>query len=89
MTEYMNRKVMAHAYSGPERRKAQCAPEHVVRFDAKGDPIWEVRTDHIPRRREEDDTINLLKCLVPESLSLEDEHDPAGFNPYDNGTGGV
>ncbi len=86
MTAYMNGKILAPDYDGPERRKAQCAPEHRIRFDAKGDPIWEVRTDHIPRRREDDDTINLLRCLVPESLSLEDDDadsDEGGFDPYD------
>ena len=43
-----------------------------VRFDEKGNPVFEIRTD-TPRRRKDDDTIDLLKCLENESLSLEED----------------
>ena len=45
-----------------------------VHFDAKGNPVLEIRAE-APRRRKDDDTIDLLKCLDDESLSLVDEDD--------------
>lgn len=43
-----------------------------VRFDAKGNPVFEIRTN-TPRRRKDDDTIDLLKCLENDSLTLADD----------------
>jgi hypothetical protein len=87
MTAYLYRNTEQRGYRGPDRRSAQPMPEHRVRFDAKGDPVWEVLTDHMRRRREDDDTSDPLKFLVPESLTLEDDEGGtpgAGFNPYDH-----
>lgn len=74
-------------YRGPDRRHVvedeRTAVE--VRFDAKGNPVWRIRSD-IPRRREKDDTLDLLKCLDNETLALEDdtlEQDGSAFDPYD------
>lgn len=57
-----------------------------VEFDAKGNAVWQWRTEE-PRRREDDPTIDLLECLTSEQLSLAepDEEAPADddFNPYD------
>jgi hypothetical protein len=55
-----------------------------VTYDAKGDPVWEWRVD-VPRRREDDPTLDLLKCLDLNDLRLEDETKEAdqGVNPYD------
>jgi hypothetical protein len=57
-----------------------------VEFDAKGNAVWQWRTEE-PRRREDDPTIDLLECLTSEQLSLadpdEDEPSADGFNPYD------
>jgi hypothetical protein len=59
--------------------------------DDKGDAIWEWRVD-VPLRRDEDETINLLKCLEDVDLKLADSDevadtkDPAGgYNPYNRG----
>jgi hypothetical protein len=59
-----------------------------IRFDAKGNPIWEMRAT-LPRRRADDDTVDLLKCLDIGSLSLADAkdepestHETDGYNPY-------
>jgi hypothetical protein len=46
-----------------------------VKFDAKGNPVLEVRTD-VPRHREDDKTIDLLKCLDADALGLELEEEP-------------
>lgn len=45
-----------------------------VRFDEKGNPVFEIRAN-VPRRREDDNTIDLLKCLDDESLALADDDD--------------
>lgn len=87
---YARRAVVTGDYQGPDRRKEKdlTKPEHRLGFDAKGDPVWEVRADGIQRRRSNDDTVNLLKCLVPDSLSLEEDapekRQESGFNPYNN-----
>jgi hypothetical protein len=59
--------------------------------DDKGDAIWEWRVD-VPLRRDEDETINLLKCLEDVDLELADSDDVAeskdpagGYNPYNRG----
>lgn len=63
-------------FPGQDRRDHEAGQdEHVesrVRFDAKGNPVWEVRTD-VPRRRKDDNTIDLLKCLDDDSLALADD----------------
>lgn len=74
-------------YKGPERRRRpsdEVEVRHEVRFDAKGNPVWEVRVDS-PRRRKDDDTFNLLKCLDTEDLSLEVEDEDDADE--DSGTG--
>ena len=43
-----------------------------VRFDEKGNPVFEIRAN-VPRRREDDNTSDLLKCLDDESLALADD----------------
>ncbi len=43
-----------------------------VRFDEKGNPVFEIRAE-APRRRKDDDTIDLLKCLDDETLALADD----------------
>jgi hypothetical protein len=55
-----------------------------VTYDAKGDPVWEWRVD-VPRRRQDDPTIDLLKCLDVDELRLEDDGKEVdeGINPYD------
>ena len=75
------------AYAGGERRKdsPELPETHAeIRFDDKGNPVWEVRADG-PRRRKDDDTIDLLKTLDVESLALEADEEPTGipgYNPY-------
>ncbi|HEU4620437.1 MAG TPA: hypothetical protein VFV10_20555 [Gammaproteobacteria bacterium] len=58
-----------------------------VAYDAKGDPVFEWRVK-VPRRREDDPTVDLLKCLDLDGLRLEDDADERdrGINPYDTAT---
>jgi hypothetical protein len=70
--------IVTFRYRGPDRR-GQFSDDGTsgestgtVRWDDKGNPVWEVRMD-IPRRREDDDTIDLLKCLDNSLLSLEED----------------
>ena len=85
-----NPEITTFRYRGPDRRENEAPQEQEkafgeVKFDSKGNPVWETRVD-VPRRRKEDDTIDLLKCLDDESLSLADEQqaapDAEGYNPY-------
>lgn len=58
-----------------------------VNFDDKGNAVWEWRVD-VPRRRDEDQTIDLLECLDTSALSIDEEKDEdesSEFNPYDTG----
>lgn len=72
-------KVQSRTYRGPDRRDpANTDDSQVSRkitFDAKGNPVLEVRVD-VPRRREDDNTIDLLKCLDADSLNLTLEDEP-------------
>jgi hypothetical protein len=74
-------------YPGPERRHshlgAKLKPRARITFDAKGNPVWEAAID-TPLRRESDNTIDLLKCLDVEDLSLADDglEDDVGYDPY-------
>ena len=83
-------------YPHGERRQAAKPPEahRAIKFDDKGNAVLEWTID-TPRRRQEDDTIDLLECLDPDGLSLADDVDPPpngrdagsdGFNPYDKKT---
>jgi hypothetical protein len=73
-----NPEIVTFRYRGPNRRAASAddghrdQPSGTVRFDDLGNPVWEVRVD-IPRRRDGDDTIDLLKCLDNSLLSLEED----------------
>lgn len=58
-----------------------------VARDDKGDAVWEWRVD-VPSRREDDETINYLKCLTEVDLEIADGDDApekpgGGYNPYD------
>ena len=62
-----------------DRRKAQQSVSDTgisrqIRFDDKGNTIMDVRVD-APRRRKEDNTIDLLECLDADSLGLKLEDD--------------
>jgi len=65
-------------YRGPDRREgdanASTKPEvsREVRFNANGDPVLDVRTD-VSRRRKDDDTVDLLKCLEDTALSIAED----------------
>lgn len=73
-----NSEIETFRYRGPDRRdddteeKLDELLSRQVRFDAKGNPVLDVRTN-VPRRREEDDTIDLLKCLDNSQLSIEED----------------
>lgn len=71
--------VVTPTYSGPDRRKNDSDDDQRlrkrVRFDDRGNPVWELRVDDVPRRRKDDSTVDLLKCLDPDSLSLVDDDD--------------
>jgi hypothetical protein len=87
-----NPKIVTSRYRGPDRRgrypdeETDTQPSGEVVFDAKGNPVWRVRVD-VPRRRKDDDTIDMLKRLEVDSLSLaDDDNGPsdAGYDPYLN-----
>lgn len=78
-----------------DRRRAQdMAPskpkaEGVVTFDDRGNAVWDWRVD-TPQRREDDPTIDFLKCLDVDGLEIEDEDSASdntinSFNPYSRG----
>ncbi len=82
------------ASSRPERRRSgvRGAPRKVdareigsVGHDELGNAVWTWRVD-VPRRRDDDPTIDLIDCLDIDSLSLEDENaespEEQSFNPY-------
>jgi hypothetical protein len=75
---------LPHADPDLEVGSLQTSAVGGVTYDAKGDPVWEWRVD-VPRRREDDSTIDLLKCLDVNDLRLEDEpkEPDQGINPYD------
>ncbi len=87
-------------HSGPDRRGRHDPADDVavdIRFDAKGNPVWEMRTT-VPRRRQDDDTFDLLKVLDVDSLSIAEESQAGptdegnagtpktGYDPYDRAT---
>ncbi len=54
--------------------------------DQLGNAVWEWRVD-VPRRRDDDPTIDLLQCLDVDGLSIEEEEEKkpikkGNFNPY-------
>jgi hypothetical protein len=62
-------------YRGPDRRDPNANEDTVelvgsVSFDVKGDPVWQTQV-RTPRHREDDDTIDTLKHLDQDSLSLQ------------------
>ena len=63
--------IVTETYRGPDRRRNQSLSRE-VRFDDKGNAVLHVRTD-VPRRREDDGTINLIECLDADALGLEIE----------------
>ena len=72
-------KVQSRTYRGPDRRDPENTDDSQVtrkiEFDAKGNPVLKVRVD-VPRRREDDNTIDLLKCLDGDALNLQLEDEP-------------
>lgn len=57
-----------------------------VSFDDKGDPVWRARVE-AKRRRRDDETIDTLKCLDVESLTLEGEDSFQGEQGTSTGGG--
>lgn len=55
-----------------------------VGHDDLGNAVWNWRVD-VPRRRDDDPTLDLLDCLDVDGLALEDDESEANddkFNPY-------
>ena len=81
-----NPKIVTPTYRGPDRRGLfpDDTPSGEVEFDDKGNPVWKMKA--IELRRKDDQTLNELKTLKIESLSLEgDEPGPpkdSGYDPY-------
>jgi len=87
--------IITAGYRGPDRREPDAdqdpgKPTGNVSFNETGNPVWQMRAE-VPRRRQDDDTIDMLKCLDLDSLSLEDEDslpgeedtEPTdGYDPY-------
>lgn len=57
-----------------QQRVSETGISRQIRFDDKGNAIMDVRVD-APRRRKEDNTIDLLECLDADSLGLKLEDD--------------
>ena len=79
------KKVITRTYRGPDRRDREGASTGVaaeITRDAKGNPVLSLRAEG-PRRREDDDTLDLIGALNADSLQLEAEPAPEhGYNPY-------
>ena len=73
-----NPEIETFRYRGPNRREnssldpAEADLSAEVSFDSKGNPVLDIRTD-ASRRRTDDETLDLLKCLENSSLSIDDE----------------
>jgi hypothetical protein len=72
----------------PSRRSGPPKPDPQalggISHDDLGNAVWEWRVE-VPRRRDDDPTIDLLDCLDVDGLSLEDESpadEDVSFNPY-------
>ena len=92
-----DQEIVTFRYRGPDRRERRSfnmgdllSPDEKlgdVTFDAKGNPIWQLKVE-LPRRRKEDDTLDLIKCLDVDTLALADDADDdeapkgRGYNPY-------
>jgi hypothetical protein len=70
------------------RGKAPPSPKvsGTVGRDQLGNAVWEWRVD-VPRRRDDDPTIDLLECLDVDGLSIEEDEEKkplkkGNFNPY-------
>ena len=69
------------------RGKAPPSPKVAgsVGRDELGNAVWEWRVD-VPRRRDDDPTIDLLECLDVDGLSIAEDDEkpskPGHFNPY-------
>jgi hypothetical protein len=69
---------------GPDRKPRAIGS---VGRDELGNAVWEWRVD-VPRRRDDDPTIDLLDCLQVDGLSIEEEEEEkktlkrGNFNPY-------
>ena len=67
--------------SGPVKPRAVGQINH----DDLGNAVWEWRVD-VPRRRDDDPTLDLMQCLDLDGISLEDDGkakpDRPSFNPY-------
>jgi len=67
-----NAQIVTHRYRGPDRRRADndYPDEEIscqIMSDTKGNPVLDVRTN-VPRRRKDDRTIDLIKCLDADEL---------------------
>ena len=71
--------IITPTYRGPDRRRSDQSQDDVEVYQTVvaskvGEVILDVRTN-ARRRREDDMTVNLLKCLDISALSLEDSDD--------------
>jgi hypothetical protein len=92
-----DQEITTFRYRGPDRREGRSfelgdllSPDEKlgdVTFDAKGNPIWQLKVE-LPRRRKDDNTLDLIKCLEVDTIALADEADNdeapkvRGYNPY-------
>ena len=68
--------VKTPSYRGPDRRspsgEAEAEISKEVTYDAKGNPVLDIRSK-TPRRREDDDTLDLIKALDESALSIQED----------------
>ena len=68
-----NPQIVTARYRGPDRRQEQVDEYEKIQtgLDASGNSILEIRV-RTPRRRRDDHTVDLIKCLDWGSLSIEE-----------------
>jgi hypothetical protein len=65
--------IITDTYRGPDRRRQEDDEDTIskeIRFDEQGNSVLDVRTE-VPRRREDDDTVDLIESLDADALGLE------------------
>ena len=71
-----NAAIKTPSYRGPDRRlpsgHSETGISKEVTSDAKGNPVLDIRST-APRRREDDDTLDLIKCLDESALSIQED----------------
>ena len=71
----MHAEIKTRSYRGHDRRRKEQDPSELkvtrhVRFDDRGNPVMDLETN-TPRRRRDDEAIDMIECLAGENPDLE------------------